>query len=538
MSDPNKVQTHVQKGRIDKTVFWPATIITLVCGIIFYVIPEQSNNALNIVHAFTTSQLGWFFLVFTVLCLGVCMFYAFSPMGKIVLGKPGEKPIMSTQAWVGMVLTSGTGGSLLYLASIEWVWIISDPPFGVEPESVEAFRWAMAYGMFHWGPSAWALYIACAIPIAYFFFVKRRSNMKMSDYARPLLGKQSDGVAGHILNFLYIFGLLGGVLTSMALGTAPIAEGFAFIFGMDGSNLAIEIMVILLWSFVPLFCFWFGMKKGIVRASRINIWAMKALAAIVIIAGPTWFILNQSSEGLGVMIQNFFIMSLATDPVGEGGFPQAWTIFYMSWWAVYAMPFGLFIAKISKGRTIRQTVIGALSAGSIGCMIFYMILPAWGMNLQLTGQADLVTTLANYGRGRVVIEMFLNFPLGLGVVAVGFFTLLVLFSFITGHITVGYSLAASAEKKIGQDQDPQKWNVTFWLVLAGFVSLGLYLLNPAALTPLQTVSILAGFPICFAILILVLAFFKQVKRDFPDGIPIPQKSNEYVYGEPDEGVED
>ena len=522
-----------KKMQIDKTVFWPATIITLLLGVIFFILPEQSNDALNAIHTFTTHQLGWFFLIITVVFFGICLFYAFSPMGNITLGKPGEKPIMSTPVWLGMILTSGTGGSLLYLASIEWIWIISDPPFGVQPESVEAYRWAMAYGMFHWGASAWAIYIACAVPIAYFFFVKRRSNMKMSDYARPLFGKYSDGVAGHILNFLYIFGLLGGVLTSMALGTAPISEGFAFALGLEETNIVIDILVMGLWTFVPLVGFWLGMKKGIIRMSKINIWAMIFLLVVICILGPTWFIFNQSTDGLGVMLQNFIDMSLYTDPVGEGGFPQAWTIFYMSWWAVYAMPFGLFIAKISKGRTIRQLVVGALSAGSIGCMLFYMVLPAFGMNLQLTGQADLVSTLNEYGRGRVVIEMFQNFPLGLGTIAIIFFTLLVLFCFITGHVSVGYSLAAASEKKLGQDQDPQKWNVTFWLVLAGFVSLGLYLVNPAALTPLQTVSIIAGFPICFAIVVLVLSFFKQVRTDFPDGIPLPSNSGERIYGEPD-----
>ena len=527
-----------EKRQIDKTSFWPATIITLAFGALFFIIPEQSNAALSVIHAFTTNQLGWFFLLFTLIILGVCFFYAFSPMGKIVLGKTGEKPIMSTKTWLAMVLISGTGGNLLYLGAIEWIWIVADPPFGLAPESVEAYRWAMAYGMFHWGPSAWGLYVACAIPIAYFFFVKRRSNMKMSDYARPLLGKQSDGIAGHALNFLYIFGLLGGVLTSMALGTAPISEGIAYVLGLERSNVVIDVIVMGLWTFVPLGALWLGLKKGIVRLGKVNIWAMVLLLVAIFILGPTWFIFNQSTEGLGVMLQNYVLMSLHTDPIGQGGFPQAWTIFYMSWWAVYAMPFGLFIAKISKGRTIRQTVVGALSAGSIGCMLFYMVLPAFGMNMQLTGKADLVTTLAEYGRGRVVIEMLQSFPLGLGGIAIVFFIVLVLFCFITGHITVGYSLAAATEKKLSQDQDPQRWNVTFWLILAGVVSLGLYLLNPAALKPLQTVSILAGFPICFAILILVLSFLKQVKKDFPTGIPLPKNSEEHVYGVPDDDAEE
>jgi BCCT family betaine/carnitine transporter len=521
----------IGKRRIDKAVFIPATVVTLAFGVFFYIFPVKSNEVLGIIHAFTTHELGWFFLVFTVIMLGVCLYYAFSPMGNIVLGGRDEKPDYSTMTWLGMILTSGTGGSLLYLGSIEWMWIIDAPPFGIEPGSIDAYRWASAYGMFHWGPSAWAFYISVSVPIAYFFFVKKKSNMKMSDYARPLLGNLSDGLAGHALNFLFIFGLLGGVLTSLALGTPPISSGLAHIFGLPGSNTGIDVLVIALWTFIPLFAIVLGMKKGVARMSNANMWGFVILLVALVVFGPTWFIFNQSTDALGLMLQNFIYMSLNTDPIGNRGFPQAWPVFYMSWWAVYALPFGLFIAKISKGRTIRQLVAGGLSAGSFGCMLFYMVLPAFGMNLQRTGVVDLSKTLNESGRGQVVIDMLSHAPGGFFMIAL--FTVICLLSYITGHVAVGYSLAASAEKKLKGDQNPQIWNVTFWLVLAGTVSLGLYLLNRRALQPLQTVSIITGFPICIAMTVMILAFFKQLKRDFPNGIPYRKTSAEKIFGEPD-----
>jgi BCCT family betaine/carnitine transporter len=371
------------------------------------------------------------------------------------------------------------------------------------------------------------------VPIAYFFFVKKKSNMKMSDYARPLLGRLSDGIAGHALNFLYIFGLLGGVLTSLALGTPPIASGIAHMMGLPASNTAIDVLVIALWTFVPLITIVFGLKKGVSKLSNINIYGFVLLLFLLIVFGPTWFILNQSTDGLGLMLQNFIYMSLNTDPIGNGGFPQTWPVFYMSWWAVYALPFGLFIAKISKGRTIRELVAGGLAAGSFGCLIFYMVLPSFGMNLQLNNVVDLVKSLSEKGRGGVVIDMLSNAPGGFLMIIL--FTLICLLSYITGHVSVGYSLAASAEKKLKGDEDPQVWNVTFWLILAGVVSLGLYLLNKSALQPLQTVSIITGFPICIAMLVMILAFFKQIKKDFPDGIPIRKTSVEKIYGVPESG---
>ena len=197
MSDVRKTNSM----NIDKSVFIPATAVTLVAGALFFIVPDKSNKILNSIHAFTTDELGWFFLLFTFAALVLCMYFALSKMGNIVLGGVNEKPQFKTSTWLGMILTSGTGGSLLYLGAIEWIWIMDAPPFGVEPGSIEAARWASAYGMFHWGPSAWAFYVTCAIPIGYFFYAKNMKNMKMSEFARPLLGKKSDGIAGHTLNF-------------------------------------------------------------------------------------------------------------------------------------------------------------------------------------------------------------------------------------------------------------------------------------------------------------------------------------------------
>lgn len=519
-----KKSTNMQ---VDKTVFIPATVTTIAFGILFFLYPKESNEILNKIHSFSTNELGWFFLLFTLAMLGVCLYYAFSKIGNIVLGGQDEKPEFSTFTWLGMILTSGTGGSLLYLASIEWIWIMDAPPFGIAPGSTAAAEWASTYGMFHWGPSAWAFYIAAAVPIGYFFYVKKHKNMKMSDYARPLLGKKSDGPIGHALNFLYIFGLLGGVLTSLALGTPAISSGFAYMFGLSKTNVMIDTIVIALWTFIPLVALVLGLKKGVSKLSDWNVKLFGLLLGLVLVFGPTFFILNQSTDALGRMINNFFTMSLATDAIGKSGFPQAWTVFYMSWWAVYALPFGLFIAKISKGRTIKEVVFGGLGAGSLGCMIFYMVLPNFGLNLQLTGAVDLVQVLADKGRGGVVIEMFKHAPGGYFMIAL--FTIVCLLSYITGHTSVGYALAASCEKRLDSNGEPQKWNMSFWLILAGIVSLGLYLLNPDALQPLQTVSIITGFPICIALTIVILSFFKQLKKDFPDGIPKPLNSKGRIY---------
>ncbi|AQW58729.1 BCCT family transporter [Vibrio owensii] len=525
-----------KKGAIDKAVFWPATILTLAMAVFFLMNPTSSALVMGKLHAFTTGELGWFFLLATFAVVIFCIYLAVSRYGGVVMGDKEHGPEFSTMTWLGMIFTSGTGGSVLYLGAVEWIWIMQAPPFGVEAGSIDAARWASAYGMFHWGPSAWAWYIACAIPIAYCFYVRKKPTLKMSEFARPVLGKKVDGISGHLINFLYMFGMVGGVMTSLALGTPLISNAIVYVMGWESSNAFLDTFVIFLWTFIPLVALIMGLKKGVSALSDWNVKADVVMLIALLVCGPTAYILNLSVDGLGLMLQNFVYMSLATDVIRDGGFPQAWTIFYFSWWVVYALPFGLFIAKISKGRTIREIVMGGLIAGSLGCMVFYMILPGMGINMQMTGQVDLMSIMNEQGRGAVVYAMLEQMPLGtLFVFAFGLITLI---SYITGHCAVGYSLAAATQDEIAENEDPAHWNIAFWLILAGVVSLALYFINPESLKPLQTVSILTGFPLCFVIAIVAKSFIKQINIDFPEGFPAADSKGRIYLETPVDRVEE
>lgn len=514
-------QTTGYWGNIDKFVFWPATVFTLSMAILFTFDPASSNTLLSKIHAFTTRELGWFFLFSTFAAVVTCITLAFTRYGRIVLGDRNGKPDFSTLTWLGMIFTSGTGGSILYLSSVEWIWIMQSPPFGLEPGSAAAARWASAYGMFHWGPSAWAWYLLVAVAVGYFYYIRRETTLKISEFIRPLLGSRVDGFAGHLISFLYMFGILGGVMTSLALGTPLISNIMVHVAGLEKTNAFIDTFVIFLWTFIPLITLFFGLKKGVSMLSNWNIRLDVAMLVGIAVCGPLSFILNQSVDGLGMMLQNFVYMSLATDAVGKSGFHQDWTVFYFSWWVVYAMPYGIFIAKISKGRTIRELILGGLTAGSLGCMVFYMVLANYGMDLQLRGVVDLMALLTEQGRGAVVLRVLETLPMP--TVFIALFGVIVLTSYITGHCAVGYSLAAATQRETRQNEDPAHWNIAFWLILAGCVSLALYFINPESLKPLQTMSILTGFPICFVVYLLIHSLFKQINLDFPDGLPDPDR---------------
>ncbi len=240
--------------------------------------------------------------------------------------------------------------------------------------------------------------------------------------------------------------------------------------GWESSNAFLDTFVIFLWTFIPLVALVLGLKKGVAALSDWNVRADVLMLLGILICGPTSFILNQSVDGLGLMLQNFVYMSFATDMIREGGFPQAWTIFYFFFGGLYMHSRLVYSSqKISKGRTIREIVMGGLIAGSLGCMVFYMVLPGIGINLQMNGTVDLMTIMNEQGRGGVVYAMLEQLPMSTLFVAA--FGLITLISYITGHCAVGYSLAAATQKEIGENDDPAQWNVAFWLVLAGVVSL-------------------------------------------------------------------
>lgn len=496
---------------IDFKVFLPAIFFTLLVIAAVSLNPDISEKFINYMHQYLTQQLGGIFLICTFAVIGLCLYLCFSCYGDILLGEANEKPDFGFWTWLSLIFTSGTGGSLLYLASVEWIWIIQQPPFGITAQSAQAAKWASAYGMFHWGPSAWAWYLICAVPIAWFMHVKHYTSLKLSDMCRACLGDRSDRFTGHCINFFYMFGLLGGAVTSLALGTPMISGLFCYVLNLDPTSTWMSLFVIFLWTFIPIIILLFGLKRGLALASNWNVRADILMLVSVLICGPTTFILNQSIDGLGLMLQNFIYMSLTTDAIGKGGFPQGWTIFYFSWWVVYAIPFGLFIAKISKGRTIRQLIVCGLLAGSFGCIVFYMVLSNFGIYLQINKVVNFVHILDSQGRGVVVYTLLQQLPFSQIFIAA--FGIIALVSYITGHCTVGYALGLATQKHSNNKNEPEFWSIAFWLILTGLVAATLYLLDSESLKPLQTVSILTGLPLCGVVFILFISFIKQYQLD-------------------------
>jgi len=498
---------------IDKPTFFGA--IALLLTIIFPLImfPQQGAEWIAMAKSFMTNQLGSLYLALGISTFFFVIYVVFSDMGQIKLGDPDEKPEFATSSWAAMLFCGGIGASILYWGCIEWAYYYQSPPFQLEPGSEEAVRWAATYGIFHWGPIAWAIYLIPALPIAYFFYVRKQPVLKVSSALMPVLGEErTKGATGKVIDVLFIFGLLGGAATTLGLAAPLISEGLNFLFGIPQSTIS-QVAVLLVCTAIFAYSSYAGMEKGIKLLSNINFWGAMGLLAFVFIMGPTVFMLETGLDSIGRMLSNFFVMATWAEPFGGYGsfedthFPQDWTIFYWAWWLVFAPSMGLFIARISRGRTIKQMVSGSIFFGSLGCFLFFMILGNYGLSLQLSGELDIVGILNSQGATKAIFTMLDSLPMGTLVIAV--FTLLCVIFTATTFDSISYILASVVQNNV--TEEPMRWNRLFWAFTLSFLPTVLMFLG--GLSTLQTASIVGGLPLLIIAVMLMISAVRATRLD-------------------------
>jgi len=499
-----------------KLIDWPtfigAFLLLLAVTVPLILFPESGAEVVGDAKDYLTSNFG---VMFMVVGLGIFLFLiyvAFSKNGHIKLGDKGEEKEFSTFSWAAMLFCAGIGSSILYWGTIEWAYYFQSPPFEIEGGSREAIQWASAYGIFHWGPIAWAIYTLPALPIAYFYYVRKKNVLKISEACRPLIGKKADGPIGTLIDVLFMFGLMGGAGTTLALGTPMIAQGISELTGIQ-VTLGLKTTILVVCTVIFALSAYSGLKKGIKVLSDINLWLAFFLIGFVFIFGPTKFIAETTTNSLGLLMDNFFHMSTWTAPFsdmapfGEISFPESWTVFYWAWWLVYAPFVGLFIARISRGRTIRQMILGTMIYGTLGSVLFFGVIGNFGMYMQMTGQFDVISVLDSQGAPYAIIAVMNQLPLAPLMVTI--FTVLAIIFLATTFDSSSFILASVVQKHV--EEEPLRWNRLFWAFALCLLPLTLMYLG--GLGTLQTASIVGGFPLLFIMVMLAWSFMKASNAD-------------------------
>ncbi len=502
----------MDKRLIDWPTFFGALALLLLVTVPLVLFPESGKEVVNKANEFVTTKFGVLYLIVGLGIFFFLIYVAFSENGRVRLGEEGERPEFNNFSWAGMLFCAGIGSSILYWGTIEWAYYYQGPPFGIDPGTKDAVLWASTYGIFHWGPIAWAIYTLPALPMAYFYYVRKKPVLKISEATRPLIGNYADGPLGTLIDVLFMFGLLGGAGTTLALGTPMIAEGINALTGL-AVTMVLKTMILVLVTAIFAISAYSGLKKGIKVLSDINLILAIFLLLFVLIFGPTRFLVETTTNSVGILLDNFFHMSTWTEPFNnlgpydKTGFPESWTVFYWAWWLVYAPFVGLFVAKISRGRSIKQMILGTIGYGTFGSLLFFGILGNYGLHMQLTGEFDVIGVLNDQGAPRAIIETIGQLPLSWLMIFV--FVVLAIIFLATTFDSSSYILASVVQKEV--EDEPLRWNRLFWAF--ALCLMPLVLMFVGGLSTLQTASIVGGFPLLFIMIMLGWSFMRASTQD-------------------------
>ena len=494
--------------RLDKLLI--AVSMVFVLGIVacLYLFPEGSQNVANRIFGAMTDMFGSLTLIFAFGGILLLMLVSFSKYGRIKLGE-GE-PEYSTFKWVSMMICCGLGSATVYWAFIEWAYYIGTPGLGIQAGSQPAFEMSVPYTMFHWGISAWTLYALAGIPIAYHFHVRKNRGLSLSGIISSITGLKQDGVICRIVDVLFIFICFGGLSITLGVSVPLVTEIFCSVVGITPSFI-INLLIIVVLSVIYSFSSYIGLKKGMAKISDWNIKLVIIFCIGVVVCGPTLFIISNTTQSIGLMFQNFIHMSLFTDSIGKSGFPEAWTIFYWLYWITYAPFTGIFIAKVSKGRSIRSVVANTLISGSAGCFGFFGILGSLSLNRQLTGSVDMVGMLGAGQGNQSIVQVLRTLPAGpVFMVIFCIITLLFLATTLDG---AAFTMATPSTVGLKNDEEPHPMLRLFWCIMLSLVPLTMILIN-ADLNTIKTCAIITAVPIIFIMLVMLVGWLRWMAADY------------------------
>lgn len=492
------------KGGVCTICFFGALSIILAACIPLFMYPEAGERIINTLFAFVTVEMGWLYMLAGMGSFVLLMWFAFGPLSHKRLG---DKVEYSTFSWIGMLFCAGVGAGIMFGGSIDWAYYAAYPMHGEPAGSWKAAEWGTAYGMFHWGPICWAIYATLAVPIGYSYYVKKIPILNISQACTGLLGDHANRWPGKVIDIMFMTGLVAGSATALGLGIPIVAAAIASVTGLEHS-FWLEFGTLIFVTAIFCISSSLGLKKGLSNLSDFNVMIAMALLLFVFIAGPTLFLTDMAITSLGLMVSEFVRMATWMDPIGKAGFTQDWTVFYYAWFVAYAPFMSLFIAKISRGRTVREVVLGPVIVASLGCGCFYLVFGNFGLYLQMTGQLDVVTMVKTV-KGATAIMAIADFiPLAsLYKVVFGAVTAI---SMATTFDAVSFALAATTTLKLTPEEEPARWNRLFWAVSLGMVPTGIMLID-GPLSVLQTASIVVGLPVLGVVWIGVAAFLKEYR---------------------------
>lgn len=513
----------ISKGRIDWLITLAPFVLIIALAVFLFIFPVQSNDIIGKVRYFFGDTVGIYYLIIGLGVLVISLFLSFSKYGDIVLGEPDEKPKYSFFAWGSMMFTCGLAADILFYSFSEWVMYATNPHIA---ELGSVAEWAGVFPLFHWSFIPWAFYLVLAVAFGFMLHVRKRNRQRYSEACRPVIGKHADGILGRVIDLFALFALLAGTATTFSVATPLMASILVHLFGINISRTAVTIIILLITCAVYTYAVLHGFK-GISFLAKACIYLFFGLLIFVLlIGGQGRFIIENGFQSLGKMVQNFIELSTYTDPNRSNNFPQDWTIYYWAYWMVWCIAAPFFIGNISRGRTIRQTVLGGYVFGVGSTIVSFIILGNYSLGLQTTGAADFIRSYEESGD---LYELILNIidtmPCAPFILAIVLVTMIAFYA--TSFDSIAYTAACYSYKKLEENEQPNKLVELLWCLLLIVLPIAL-VFSESSMSNIQSVSIISAFPIGIIMIIMIWSFFKDAKKYMENINMIKDKKNDKI----------
>jgi len=408
---------------INPPVFWTSAILIIVFLVLTLVNVKTASVVFSAAKFWVCEYTGWFFVITVNVILAYCIWLLFSKYADLRIGGQDSKPEFTVFSWFSMLFSAGMGIGLLFYGVAEPIYHYMAPPMGVEPNTIAAAKLSMGITFFHWGLHAWGVYAVLGLALAFFSFT-RGLPLTMSTVFYPLIGEKVYGPIGHAIDILATIATLFGLATSLGLGVAQINAGLNYVFGVP-VNTTVQITLIVIITGCATMSVVAGLDAGIKRLSIINIVLGVFLMVFVFLMGPTLFILDGIPQNIGNYFSQFIKLSFWTEAYTQTKWQNGWTIFYWAWWIAWAPFVGMFIARISKGRTIREFLLGVLFVPTILTFVWLTVFGGSALYVEMFGAGGIAAAVNN-NVATAMYTLFENFPLSkitsiIGVAVVAFF---------------------------------------------------------------------------------------------------------------------
>ena len=488
---------------ISPPVFFGSAVLIVGFVIFGAVAPDLVGEIFGSVQDWIVKTFGWFYMLAVAMFLLFSVGVAFSSLGRIKLGPDDSEPDYSYATWFAMLFSAGMGIGLMFYGVAEPVMHWQSPPTG-ESGSIASAREAMRITFFHWGVHAWAIYAVIGMSLAYFGF---RHNLPLTIRSSlyPLIGDRIQGPAGHLVDILAVLGTMFGVATSLGLGVLQVNSGLNYLFDVP-EGLTTQLILIAVITAMATASVVSGLDVGIRRLSELNLILAIALVLFVLFAGPTLYLFNAFTQNVGQYISGIVEKTFNLYAYKPNDWMGGWTLFYWAWWIAWSPFVGMFIARVSRGRTIREFVVGVLFAPVGFTFVWMTVFGNTGIELDLGVAAGAISTAVGDNVSTALFKFFEFFPFS-GVVSL-LATVLVITFFVTSSDSGSLVIDIITS---GGRTDPPVWQRIFWAVTEGIVAA--VLLLTGGLGALQTASITAALPFTVVMVVVCWGLFKGLQRE-------------------------